>query len=84
MSDRLHCLTDMMATLAALVEHPLPTWAGEDSVNQLPVWLDEAARPARDEMITQSYTGILSVRRGKWKLILDTKGSGGFFNQLGG
>jgi arylsulfatase A-like enzyme len=79
-SDHLLCLTDMMATLAAVAKHPLPTWAGEDSVNQLPVWLNEGAATARDEMITQSYTGILSIRRGKWKLILDTKGSGGFFN----
>ena len=30
-------------------------------------------------MITQSYTGILSIRRDRWKLILDTKGSGGFY-----
>ena len=62
------------------MEQPLPAWAGEDSFDQLPVWLDEEAPAARDTMITQSYTGILSIRRGKWKLILGTKGSGGFFN----
>lgn len=33
----------------------------------------------RESMITQSYTGILSIRQAKWKLILDTKGSGGFY-----
>lgn len=79
-TNHLLCLTDMMATLAAVVNHPLPAWAGEDSMNQLPVWLNDDAPPARNEMITQSYTGILSIRRGKWKLIVDTKGSGGFFN----
>jgi arylsulfatase A-like enzyme len=78
-SDHLLCLTDMMATFAAVLEQPLPTWAGEDSFDQLPVWLNEETPPARGQMITQSYTGILSIRRGKWKLILDTKGSGGFY-----
>ncbi len=52
-----------MASLAGLVEQPLPKWAGEDSFDQLPVWLDEDAPPARDTMITQSYTGILSIGR---------------------
>ena len=33
----------------------------------------------RESMITQSSTGILSIRQAKWKLILDTKGSGGFY-----
>ncbi len=30
-----------------------------------------------DSLITQSYTGVLSVRDEQWKLVLDTKGSGG-------
>lgn len=30
-------------------------------------------------MVTQSYTGILSIRRDNWKLVFDTLGSGGFF-----
>jgi arylsulfatase A len=78
-SDRLLSLSDMMATFAGVMDQPLPDWAGEDSFNQLPVLLNEVAPAARDSMITQSYTGILSIRRGKWKLIVDTKGSGGFF-----
>jgi len=78
-SDRLLSLSDMMATFAGVMDQPLPDWAGEDSFNQLPVLLNEGAPAARDSMITQSYTGILSIRRGKWKLIVDTKGSGGFF-----
>ncbi len=77
-NDSLLCLTDIMATLAAVTGQTLPQWAGEDSFNQLPTLLGEEAAPSRDGMITQSYTGILSIRRGKWKLILDTEGSGGF------
>jgi arylsulfatase A len=67
----------MLATFAALVDEDLATWAGEDSFDQLPVILGETETPARQSMITQSYTGVLSVRSGPWKLILDTKGSGG-------
>jgi hypothetical protein len=29
-------------------------------------------------MITQSYVGLPAIREGKWKLIFDTQGSGGF------
>ena len=67
-----------MATISAVFDKPLPDWAGQDSFNQLPNLLGES-NAGRDSMITQSYTGILSIRRDKWKLILDTKGSGGFY-----
>ena len=77
-NDALVGLTDIMATLAAVFDKPLPDWAGEDSYNQLPTFLGEA-NAGRQSMITQSYTGILSIREGRWKLILDTKGSGGFY-----
>ena len=77
-NDNLLSLTDIMATLSAVFEKPLPDWAGEDSFNQLPSFLGES-NTGRKSMITQSYTGILSIRQGKWKLILDTKGSGGFY-----
>lgn len=75
--DGLLSLSDMLATFAALVDRELPEWAGEDSVNQLPVLLGESDASLRETLITQSYTGVLSVRDERWKLILDTKGSGG-------
>jgi arylsulfatase A len=78
-SDSLLSLTDIMATLSAVFENPLPDWAGEDSFNQLPIFLGDSNATGRESMITQSYTGILSIRQDKWKLILDTKGSGGFY-----
>lgn len=70
---------DIMATLSAVFDKPLPNWAGEDSFNQLPTLLGESNATGRESMITQSYTGILSIREGRWKLSLDTKGSGGFY-----
>jgi len=76
--DGLFCLTDVFATVAALVGEDLPRWAGEDSFDQLPALLGESpAKAVRNSMITQSYIGVLSVRKDNWKLILDTKGSGG-------
>lgn len=47
-----------------------------DNLNMLPVLLGEN-RAVCTSMITQSYTGVLAIREGTWKLILDTKGSGG-------
>ena len=75
--DGLLCLTDMLATFASLVGEDLPKWAGEDSINQLPALLGKTKDSLREDLITQSYTGVLSVRRGPWKLIIDTEGSGG-------
>src|SRR5699024_3500367 len=40
-SDEPVCLTDLIATLADIVELPLPDNAGEDSVSNLPLWKNE-------------------------------------------
>ncbi len=77
--DHLFSISDVFATIAALVGHELPQWAGEDSFNQLSSLLgNPPSNPVRQSIILQSYTGILSIRTNRWKLILDTKGSGGF------
>ena len=75
-SDQLICLTDMLATFAAITGEKLPKHAGEDSVSVVPVLLGENV-VVRDTMITHSYTGVVAIRQDSWKLILDTKGSGG-------
>lgn len=76
-SDQMLGLTDIMATLAGVVDHELPQWSAEDSFNQLPAWIGEPATPVRDHVILQSYTGVKAIRNSRWKLILGTKGSGG-------
>lgn len=77
-SDRMLCLTDVYATFAALMGETMAEWSGEDSFNQLPAMLGKAEGVGpRGAMITQSYTGVLSIRNDGWKLIQDTKGSGG-------
>ena len=80
-SNHLLCLTDMMATFAALVGEKLPADAGEDSFNQLPAILGEANKPARETMVTHSLPGVYSTRNEKWKVIFDTKGAGGVYNE---
>lgn len=78
-NDNLVCLTDLLPTMAALTGAELPEWSAEDGVDQSAQFFDSAAAPSRASMITQSYVGILSIREGRWKLIFDTQGSGGFF-----
>jgi len=74
-NDALMSLTDMLATFAAVVDVTLPGGVGEDSLNQLPVWLGEC--PAvRDDLVIDSVRGLHVVRKGNWKLI-DGSGSGG-------
>ena len=78
-NDNLLCLTDLLPTAAALVGAELPKWAAEDGVDQTTQLFETGAATSRESMITQSYVGLLSIREGKWKLIFDTQGSGGFY-----
>ncbi|MBL7152420.1 MAG: arylsulfatase [Phycisphaerae bacterium] len=77
-SDELVCLTDLMATCAAIVGAELPHNAGEDSYNILPALLGQKrSKPIREAIVHHSLSGMFSIRQGKWKLILG-RGSGGF------
>lgn len=76
-SDETASLTDLMATLAALLEFNLPPDAGEDSFNDLPIWLGQKHKPVRDTIIDHSNDGMFTIREGDWKLELGL-GSGGF------
>jgi len=77
-NDELVCLSDLMATCAAIVGAELPDDAGEDSVNILSALLGEkSCRPIREAIVHHSCFGMFSIRQGPWKLILGL-GSGGF------
>lgn len=65
-------LNDLMATLAAIVGHPLPNDAAEDSTNLLPTLLD-STKTVRQELIHHSVSGEFAIRDGDWKLITDRK-----------
>ncbi len=71
------CLTDVMATCAAVVGVELPDGAAEDSYNVLPVLLGrEGEEPVRRYTLHQTIRLDLAIRRGQWKY-LDHRGSGG-------
>ncbi|WP_052154991.1 sulfatase family protein, partial [Aliiglaciecola lipolytica] len=77
-SDELVSLNDFMATAAAITGTKLPDDAAEDSVNLLPVLLDEKRNgPIRETAIMHSVNGTFAIRKGHWKLI-NAHNSGGF------
>ena len=77
-SDETICLTDVLATVAAIVGADLPTDAGEDSYNVLPALLGQSyERPLREATVHHSSDGTFAIRRGPWKLITKL-GSHGF------
>ncbi|NNM29942.1 MAG: sulfatase-like hydrolase/transferase, partial [Akkermansiaceae bacterium] len=75
-TDQVTCLTDLMATCAAIVGYDLPADAAEDSIDILPVLAGEATEPVREFTLHQTWTLALAIRKGDWKY-LDHKGSGG-------
>jgi arylsulfatase A len=76
-SDQTVCLTDIMATCAAITGATLPSKAAEDSVSLLPVLLGQAGREAvRPYTLHQTISLALAIRKGAWKF-LDHQGSGG-------
>jgi arylsulfatase A-like enzyme len=77
-SDEIICLTDLMATCAAIVGAKLPNNAGEDSFNLLPALSGQKLnKPIHEAIVHHSSIGMFAIRQGKWKLILGL-GSGGF------
>ncbi len=80
-SEELICLVDVYATLAAVLDHPLPRDAAEDSFNMLPVLLEkERPGPVRQSLILHSDQGMFAIRVGPWKLIRG-QGTGSFFTK---
>jgi arylsulfatase A-like enzyme len=77
-SNQITSLTDVMATVAAIVDAKLPNDAAEDSFNMLPAMLGEDSGPIRNYILQQGFGGLryLAIRRGNWKYLAH-KGSGG-------
>lgn len=75
---QLASLTDVMATVGAVIGAELPNDAAEDSFNLLPALLGKDRGPIRPYLLQQALGGsrALSIRRGDWKY-LDHPGSGG-------
>ncbi len=80
-SDALVCLSDLLATCAAIVGAELPDGAGEDSINVLAaLTAAPGAAPARTDMIHHSGAGVFALRRNVgdagWKLVVECPGKG--------
>lgn len=75
--ERIVCLSDLMATVAELLEIPLGESDGVDSVSNLPLWFEPEGEEVREDLIHQSIDGSLSIRIGQYKLEM-CPGSGGW------
>ncbi len=71
------CLTDIIATCAAVTGANLPDNSAQDSVNILPVLLGkQGTESIRPYTLHQTISLAIAIRRGPWKY-LDHRGSGG-------
>ncbi len=76
-SDQTVCLTDVLATCAAITGFKLPEDSAQDSVNILPVLLGkQGVNSLRPYTLHQTISLALTIRKGPWKY-LDHRGSGG-------
>ncbi|MFO7870340.1 MAG: arylsulfatase [Kiritimatiellia bacterium] len=72
------CLTDLFATSAEILGAEVPEDAAEDSISNLPLWLNpDLDEPVREATVHHSISGMFSIRQGPWKLEM-CPGSGGW------
>lgn len=70
------CLTDLMATCAAIVGKPLPPDAGPDSYSLLPLLQGRNKQYERTSIVHHSISGHFAVRQGDWKLLFSPGSAG--------
>ncbi len=76
-SDELIALTDVIATFADFFQVSLPPDTAEDSFSFLGSLLNKTDRQIRrTTLVNDSFTELLSIREGPWKLILSQGGGG--------
>ncbi|NIP98236.1 MAG: sulfatase-like hydrolase/transferase, partial [Akkermansiaceae bacterium] len=67
------CQTDLLATLAAILEKPLPDGAGEDSISFHHALSDaRITRPPRPPIIHHGANGRFAIRYENWKLVMES------------
>ncbi|MEL7160467.1 MAG: arylsulfatase [Bacteroidota bacterium] len=77
-SSEIICLTDLLATCAAITDYELGEDEGVDSYNLLPLLEgNPVSTPLREGTIHHSINGSFAIRKDAWKLIL-CPGSGGW------
>jgi arylsulfatase A-like enzyme len=80
-SDVPFCLTDLLASFAALFGEELPANAGEDSINVLPALLGQPVDRSECPIVHHSSLGLFALRLGDW-VYVDGAGPGGFLHEL--
>lgn len=68
------CQTDVLATVAELLDVQLPNDAGEDSQSLLPLLLGQEP-PTREPTIHHAANGRFAIRDGNWKLVMPHQAS---------
>ncbi len=69
-SDQVICLTDVLATVAGILNVPLPKGSAEDSFDvRRPLTEPEPGPPVRDHVILQSADATYAIRMANWKLV---------------
>ncbi|MBX3747026.1 MAG: arylsulfatase [Verrucomicrobiae bacterium] len=63
-------LNDLFATVADILDQPLPPDTAEDSVSLRQVLFGTRSDPVRESIIHHSINGTFALREGPWKLIL--------------
>jgi arylsulfatase A-like enzyme len=77
-SNQTICTTDLMATLAEIVDYPQKDNDGEDSYSLLPILeQSDAGLSDREATVHHSINGVFAIRKDNWKLIM-APGSGGW------
>lgn len=76
-SDQVMCTTDLLASMAGLLDKTLPEKAGEDSFDLWSAYTSSVEAPIRASIIHHSLNGFFALRSGKWKYTPHL-GSGGF------
>lgn len=76
-SDVTICHTDVLATVAQVLDVKIPDGQAQDSVSFAAVLREQSTQATRETTIHQSSGRVLALRQGDWKLI-PMLGSGGF------
>jgi len=75
--DQAVCLTDFMATFAAISGYKIKDNEAEDSYNILPLLLNTSEEKIiREAIVHHSINGEFSLRKGNWKLLLSPSSGG--------
>jgi len=73
-SDQVICLTDLLATLASILNVRLPKGAAEDSFDVSRAFTEaKPGLPVRDHVILQAADATYAIRMGDWKLVERTE-----------